>query len=48
MTHAVPVYEGLSLPHAVTRMDLAGRDVTDYLQVLLRRAGYRFETTAEV
>ena len=89
VTHAVPVYEGFSMPHAITRMDVAGRvsvtrysqsiiiysmsidilkqkkkkltysypssihlfiftqDVTEYLQRLLRRAGYVFHTTAE-
>lgn len=33
VTHVVPVYEGFALPHAVTRMDIAGREVTHQLQV---------------
>ena len=36
VTQAVPVYEGLILPHAITRMDIGGRDVTNYLQILLQ------------
>ncbi|RKP23371.1 actin-related protein [Syncephalis pseudoplumigaleata] len=47
VTHAVPVYEGFSMTSAIRRIDVAGRDVTDYLQVLLRKAGYCFHTTAE-
>mmetsp|Transcript_5350 Transcript_5350/g.5895 ORF Transcript_5350/g.5895 Transcript_5350/m.5895 type:complete len:379 (-) Transcript_5350:129-1265(-) len=48
VTHCVPVYEGFSLPHAITRIDIAGRDITEHLQLLLRRAGYVFHTTAEM
>mmetsp|Transcript_23379 Transcript_23379/g.43513 ORF Transcript_23379/g.43513 Transcript_23379/m.43513 type:complete len:385 (+) Transcript_23379:87-1241(+) len=47
VTHCVPVYEGFTMPHAVTRMDVAGRDVTDYLMLLLRKAGHVFHTSAE-
>ena len=47
VTHAVPVYEGFTMPHAITRMDVAGRDVTEQLQLLLRRSGHVFHTTAE-
>mmetsp|Transcript_24330 Transcript_24330/g.33768 ORF Transcript_24330/g.33768 Transcript_24330/m.33768 type:complete len:375 (-) Transcript_24330:270-1394(-) len=48
VTHAVPVFEGFALPHAMQRIDVAGRDVTEYLQRLLRKAGYNFHTSAEM
>ena len=47
VTHCVPVYEGFALPHAITRVDVAGRDITEHLQLLLRKGGYNFHTTAE-
>lgn len=47
VTNAVPVYQGFALPHAVQRIDVAGRDVTEYLQLLLRKSGHNFHTSAE-
>ncbi|KAG0335389.1 Actin-2 [Podila humilis] len=47
VTHSVPVYEGFAIPHAIQRVDIAGRDVTEHLQLLLRKAGYHFHTSSE-
>jgi len=43
----VPVVEGFAIPSSIQRIDVAGRDVTEYMQTLLRKSGYVFHTSAE-
>ncbi|ETN41551.1 actin-like protein [Cyphellophora europaea CBS 101466] len=47
VTHAVPVYEGFAINNSVRRIDVAGRDVTEQMQLLLRKSGHVFHTSAE-
>ncbi|KAH8774703.1 actin family [Diaporthe sp. PMI_573] len=47
VTHVVPIYEGFSMPHAISRINMAGRDLTDYTMKLLSERGYPFSTSAE-
>eukprot|EP01065_Artemidia_motanka_P052122 TRINITY_DN9333_c0_g1_i1.p1 TRINITY_DN9333_c0_g1~~TRINITY_DN9333_c0_g1_i1.p1 ORF type:complete len:375 (+),score=100.79 TRINITY_DN9333_c0_g1_i1:92-1216(+) len=46
VTQVCPVYEGCVIPGAVSRADYGGRDVTRYLQRILRQAGHNFDTSA--
>jgi len=47
VTHTVPIYEGYSLPHAIKRVDLAGRDLTEWMVKLVGELGTNFASSAE-
>ncbi|GJQ11479.1 hypothetical protein GpartN1_g3270.t1 [Galdieria partita] len=46
VSHTIPVYEGYALSHAISRLNVAGRDLTKYLAKLLQQNGYPFTTTS--
>lgn len=48
VTHAMPVFEGYAVPHAVQRSNVAGRDVTEHLVRLMRRCGRVFHTVDQL
>jgi len=47
VTCTVPVFEGFALRSSIVRSDVAGRDVTEYLRLLLRQNGVNLDSTAE-
>ena len=40
--HTVPVYEGYAIRDAANRMDMGGRDMSDYLQKIIHERGYNW------
>lgn len=49
VTHVVPVYDGFSLPTSIKRMDIAGRDITEFLSFNIRRtSGVALQSSSEL
>ena len=47
VSHVVPVHEGYALPHAIFRLDIAGRDLTCHMARILTQRGYSFTSTTD-
>ena len=47
VSHVVPVYNGFAVPSSIRRIDVAGRDITEHMQLLLRKSGHVYHTSAE-
>ena len=49
VTHTVPVFEGFTIPHAVEKMTIAGRVLTNYLmKLLIESISENFTSSAEL
>eukprot|EP00929_Paragymnodinium_shiwhaense_P115830 TRINITY_DN84976_c0_g1_i1.p1 TRINITY_DN84976_c0_g1~~TRINITY_DN84976_c0_g1_i1.p1 ORF type:complete len:375 (-),score=76.96 TRINITY_DN84976_c0_g1_i1:111-1235(-) len=47
VTHTVPVYEGFGMPHAIQRLDLAGRDLSEYMCKIMTESGHSMVSSSE-
>jgi len=47
LTCTVPIYEGFALSHAIQKMNLAGRHLTDYLIELMKEDKQYFAKTED-
>jgi len=47
VTHAVPVYDGVTPPNLIKRLNIAGRHMTQHLIKLLQVRGYAFNRSAD-
>ncbi len=43
-----PIYEGIQITPAMERVDMGGSKVSEYLQLLLKKSGRNFDTSAEL
>lgn len=48
LSHAVPIYDGYALPHAIRRVNMGGRDLTFYMARLLGRRGVELASAGEL
>ena len=47
VTHTIPVYEGYMLKHAIRKMTIAGRMLTEYMQKLMLECGEEMTSASE-
>ena len=47
VSYCVPIHDGYALSNDIIHLELAGRDLTDYLMKMLIEKGHSFTTTAE-
>lgn len=48
VSHTLPIYEGYAVPHAIQKVNLAGRHLNEYLRQLLAAKGQQFNTSTDM
>jgi len=48
VSHTIPVYEGYCIPHAIEKMEIAGRRLTAWMQKICQGLGHNFTSSAEL
>ena len=48
VSHTVPIFEGYAIPHAIQKILLAGKDLTNYLKEILMERGLKLTTPADI
>lgn len=48
VSHTVPIFSGFAMPHAMARINFAGRDLTAYLAAMLTERGHGFISPSEL
>jgi actin len=46
-TSIVPIFDGYPISFFTKKLNIGGKDLTNYFAILLEKRGYRFSTTAE-
>ncbi|KAJ5068087.1 actin-7-related [Anaeramoeba ignava] len=47
VSSVIPLSDGYAIPHAISRMDLAGKELTDFFNKILYEKGFAFQTPFE-
>lgn len=48
VSHAVPIFEGYALPHAILRLEMGGKDISEFLTNSFQKKGHQYNLSQEI